>query len=155
MSFRDARTLGTSIGSTYREALELSDENQSRLAQLMTIWVSGYIEVICKAVLLTYTEKKSDEIVAKFVGQILQKMRNPRTKEISDLVRSFDKGRADELKEFFQGRIKESVDSVVALRNEIAHGRPPAHATIANVKKQFDDSREFATKLKELFGVDT
>ena len=59
MSFRDARTLETSIDSTYREALEFSDENQSRLAQLMTIWVSVYVEVICKAVLLAYTERKS------------------------------------------------------------------------------------------------
>lgn len=150
MSVRDARILETSIDSTYEEALELSDENQFRLAQLMTIWVSSYLEVICRNVLLAYTERKSDEAVARFVGQRLQRIRSPNTEEILSLVRSFDEDRANELKEFFQGRIKESVDGVVALRNRIAHGGS-AYTTIANVKTQFDDSRELATKLKELF----
>ena len=150
MSVRDARILETSIDSTYQEALELADENQFRLAQLMTIWVSGYLEVTCRDVLLTYTERKSDEAVARFVGQNLQRMRGPNTEEIFKLVRSFDKDRANELKEFFQGRIKESVDGVVALRNQIAHGGP-ANTTIANVKTQFEDSKRLAGKLKELF----
>ena len=152
MSVRDARTLEVSIDSTYKEALGLADENQSRLAQLMTIWVSGYLEVTCRDVLLTYTEGKSDKAVTRFVDQNLQRMRSPNTQEILKLVRSFDEGRADELKEFFQGRIKESVDGVVALRNRIAHGGP-ANTTIANVMRQFDDSRRLATKLKELFAV--
>ena len=152
MSVRDARTLEISIDSTYREALGLADENQSRLAQLMTIWVSGYLEITCRDVLLAYTERTSDKAVTRFVDQNLQRMRSPNTQEILNLVRSFDKDRAEELKEFFQGSIKESVDGVVALRNQIAHGGP-ANTTIANVKKQFDDSRKLATKLKELFAV--
>ena len=150
MSVRDARILKTSIDSTYQEALELADEDQFRLAQLMTIWVSGYLEVTCRDVLLTYTERKSDEAVARFVGQNLQRMRSPNTEEIFKLVHSFDKDRANKLKEFFQGRIKESVDGVVALRNQIAHGGP-ANTTIANVKTQFEDSKRLAGKLKELF----
>ena len=116
----------------------------------MTIWVSGYLEVTCRNTLLTYTENKSDKAVARFVNKQLERMRNPKTKEILRLVRSFDEDRANELKEFCQGRIKESVDSVVTLRNQIAHGESE-HATIAKVKTQFDDSRELARKLKELF----
>ena len=79
-------------------------------------------------------------------------MRSPNTEEILKLVGSFDKGRANELKGFFRGRIKESVDGVITLRNQIAHGES-APATIAKVKTQFDDSRELARKLKELFDV--
>ena len=152
MSVLDAQFLETSIDSTYEEALGLADENQSRLAQLMTIWVSGYLEVTCRNVLLKYTERKSDKAVARFVGQRLRRIRSPNTEEILSLVRSFDEDRADELKEFFQGRIKESVDGVVALRNQIAHGKS-ANTTIANVKTQFEDSKRLAGKLKELFDV--
>lgn len=152
MSVRDARTLEIAIDSTYEAALEFSDENQSRLAQLMTIWISGYLEVTCRDVLLTYTEGKSDESVARFVSQNLQRMRSPNTEEILRLVRSFDENRANELKEFFQGRIKESIDSVVHLRHQIAHGRS-MNATIETVKTQFDDSKQLAEKLKELFTV--
>ena len=152
MSILDAQFLEMSINSTYKEALELADENQSRLAQLMTIWISGYLEVTCRNVLLKYTERKSDKAVARFVGQRLRRIRSPNTEEILSLVRSFDEDRADELKEFFQGRIKESVDGVVALRNQIAHGKS-ANTTIANVKTQFEDSKRLAGKLKELFDV--
>ena len=150
MSVRDARTLETSIDSTYKEALELSDENQSRLAQLMTIWVSGYLEVTCRNTLLTYTEKKSNESVARFVSKQLERMRSPNTEEILKLVGSFDTARANELKEFFRGRIKESVDGVVTLRNQIAHG-VSVNTTIVDVKTRFEDSKKLAGKLEELF----
>lgn len=154
MSVRDARTLKLAIDSTYEAALLSSDENQTRLAQLMAIWVSGYLEVTCRDVLLTYAEKNSDKRVARFVGQRLRRIRSADTEEILNLVRSFDKERAAELREFVRGRIKESVDGVVNLRNQIAHGRS-INATIETVKKQFDDSRQLAEKLKELFGADT
>ena len=71
--------------------------------------------------------------------------------EILKLVASFDKDRANELEKFITRKsIKESVDSVVALRNKIAHGTS-VDTTIANVKNQFEDSKRLAGKLKELF----
>lgn len=155
MSVRDARTLELAIDSTYEAALGFSDENRSRFAQLMIIWVSGYLEVTCRDVLLTYAERKSDESVARFVGQQLRRLRSPDTRAILNLVNSFDESRARELKEFIsRERIRESVDGVVRLRNQIAHGRS-MNATIETVKTQFDDSRQLAEKLKELFGADT
>ena len=72
--------------------------------------------------------------------------------QILDLVGSFDKDREQQLREFVRGRIRASVNSVVNLRNEIAHGRS-MDATIETVKAQFEDSRQLAGKLKELFAV--
>ena len=116
----------------------------------MTIWVSGYLEVTCRNTLLTYTERKSDEAVTRFVDKQLKRMRSPNTEEILKLVSSFDTVRANELKEFFRGRIKESVDGVVASRNLIAHG-VSVDTTIADVKTRFEDSKKLAGKLEELF----
>ena len=153
MSARDSRTLEIAIISAYKGARRLSYENQSRLAQLMTIWVSGYLEVTCRDVLLTYTENTSDASVVRFVDQRLRRLRSPDTKEILNLVGSFDKNRAEELKKFISRRgIKESVDSVVELRNRIAHGIS-TDTTITRVKIQFEDSKKLAEKLKELFTV--
>jgi len=153
MSVRDARFLETSIDSAYKEALELGDENQSRLAQLMTIWVSGYLEVSCRDVLLAYVENTSNESVTRFVSRRLRRIRRPNTSGILELVASFDEGRAKELGKFIDRKgIKDSVDSVVALRNQIAHGMS-ANTTITSVKTQFEDSKKLAEKLKELFAV--
>ena len=151
MSIRDSQTLEFTIESTSKDARSLSDENQSKLAQLMTVWISGYLEVTCRDVLLTYVEKTSDEGVARFVAQRLRRIRSPNVDEILKLVASFDKDRANELEKFITRKsIKESVDSVVALRNKIAHGTS-VDTTIANVKNQFEDSKRLAGKLKELF----
>lgn len=152
MSVRDARTLEIAIDSTYESALGFSDEDRSRFAQLMTVWISGYLEVTCRDVLWTYAERESDEAVARFVGRRLRRIRSPNMDQILDLVGSFDKDREQQLREFVRGRIRASVNSVVNLRNEIAHGRS-MDATIETVKAQFEDSRQLAGKLKELFAV--
>ena len=121
----------------------------------MAVWISGYLEVTCRDVLLTYAERRSNESVARFVGLQLRRLRSPNTRAILNLVDSFDESRAKELEKFIsQKGIKDSIDGVVALRNQIAHGIS-ANTTITNVKAQFDDSRQLAEKLKELFGVDT
>ena len=117
----------------------------------MTIWVSGYLEVTCRDVLSTYAESTSDASVARFVGQKMQRFYNPRTREILRLVKSFDEDRARKLKQFIdREELRESVDSVVTLRNRIAHG-VSVDTTIANVKIQFEASKRLAGKLKELF----
>ena len=151
MSVRDSRTLEIAIESARKEAQDLTNENQARLAQLITVWICGYLEVSCRDVLLTYAERKSNASVARFVRQRLRRIRSPDTAEILNLVRSFDKDRAAELDDFVRGRIEESINSVVQLRNRIAHGQPEDAPTIARVKAQFDDSRKLATKMKELF----
>ena len=147
---RNSRILEKEIESACRGARNLSIEDQSRLAQLITIWISGYLEVTCRNVLLSYAKRRSDASVARFVSQRLRRTRSPKTEEILRLVGSFDTNRAGKLKTFIQGRIGESVDGVVALRHGIAHGQPES-VTIARVEEQFEDSRKLAAKMKELF----
>ena len=150
MSIRDSQTLEFSIVSTGKKARSLSDENQSRLAQLMTIWISGYLEITCRDVLLAYVERKSDESVARFASQRLRTIRSPHTNEILKLVGSFDEDRAAKLQAFVRGRIADSVNSVVDRRNQIAHGQS-IDTTLTTVEMQFEDTRKLAGKLKELF----
>lgn len=76
---------------------------KARLAQLTTVLISGYLEVICRDVLLTYVEKTSDKGVARFVGRRLKRIRSPEANNILELVRSFDEERANELNKFLEG----------------------------------------------------
>ena len=152
MSVRDSRTLEIAIESARKEAQDLTDENQARLAQLITVWICGYLEVTCRDVLLSYVEEHSDDAsVARFASQNLRRIRNPSTEGILELVKSFDKDRAEVLNDFIQGRVAESVNSVVKSRQGIAHGRPVGGLTIEQVWDQFDDSRKLAAKMRELF----
>ncbi len=86
----------------------------------------------------------------RFVSRNLERFVNPNMRRIVDLIGSFDKDKARELKEFASGSIKDSVDGIVAQRNNIAHGRS-SDTTIANVTRQFDDAKKLIEKLRSLF----
>lgn len=150
MSIRDSDRLKAAINAAHAEAGNLSNENQSRLAQLMTIWGSGFLEARCREILRSYSERHSGPLVCRFVSQSLERFNNPRADRIFDLVRSFDKERAIQLEEFAKGSIRESVNGMVAQRHRIAHGRS-TDTTITRISLQFEDAKKFAKKLEELF----
>lgn len=151
--FGDSHRLKAAIDSARADANQLSSENQSRLAQLMTIWASGYLEATCREVLRDYARYRSDPSVQRFVSRNLDRFRNPTMDNVVNLIRSFDEIRARQLEEFARGSIKESVNGMVAQRHRIAHGRS-TDTTIARVSQQFEDARKIANKLKILFQPD-
>ena len=151
--FGDSHRLKAAIDSARATAHQLSSENQSRLAQLMTIWASGYLEATCREVLRAYARQRSDPSVLRYVSRNLERFRNPNMDNILNLIRSFDEDSARQLEDFASGSIKESVNGIVAQRHRIAHGRS-TDTTIARVNQQFDDARKFTNKLKALFDRD-
>ena len=78
MSFRDSHLLENAINSARNEARDLSYENQARLAQLMTVWASGYLEATCRDVLRTYAEQRAEPSVARFVSLNLDRFSSPK-----------------------------------------------------------------------------
>ena len=153
MRFGDSHRLEAAIVSAREEARELSIENRSRLAQLMTIWASGYLETTCREVLRAYAEQNADPKVLRFVSQNLGRFSNPNMERILNLVRSFDKDSASQLEDYARGSIKESVNGMVAQRHRIAHGRS-TDTTIARISEQFEDAKKLANKLKSLLQQD-
>ena len=153
MRFGDSHRLEAAIVSARAEARELSNENRSRLAQLMTIWASGYLETTCREVLRAYAEQHADPKVLRFVSQNLERFGNPNMERILNLVRSCDKDSASQLEGYARGSIKESVNGMVAQRHRIAHGRS-TDTTIARVSEQFEDAKKLANKLKSLLQQD-
>ena len=152
MSVRDTQNLEVAIEEARKDSRGLSEENQARLAQLITVWICGYLEVTCRDVLLSYVEEHSnDASVVRFASQNLRRIRNPSTQGILDLVKSFDKDRAEKLGNCIRGQVAESINSVVESRQGIAHGRPVGGLTIEQVWNQFNDSKELAAKMRELF----
>ena len=152
MSFRESRYLENTISSARDEARNLSEGGRSWLAQLMTVWASGYLEATCRDVLRTYAEQRAEPSVARFVSRNLDRFSSPKMENILTLVRSFDKNRADDLEEFADGSVKESVNSIVGLRNQIAHGRP-TNVSVGRISQYFEDAKKFARKLETLFNT--
>ena len=151
MSFRDRQRLKTAIDSARNEALspQLSDENKARLAQLMTVLASGYLETTCREVMLAYTQGRAQPNIVNFVSHKLSRIPNPKMENILQLIREFDQDVANKLERFSDGEIKESVNSIVGIRNQIVHGRS-ASISVARITQYFDNARKLARKMEEL-----
>ncbi len=151
MSFQDSRRLETAIDSARNDAAspQLSEENKVWLAQLMTIWASGYLEAMCRGAVLEYTRKRANPKVVNFVSRSLDRFPNPSMDNILNLVQRLDSDIADDLRDFVDENISESVNSIVGLRNRIAHGRF-ANISVGRITEYFDNARKFARKMEEL-----
>ena len=151
MSFRDSKRLETAIDSARDEAAspQLSEENKARLAQLMTVWASGYLEAVCRDAVLAYTKNRAHPTVVNFVSRSLSRFQNPRMENILTLVRGIDGDIADDLGNYADDSIKESVNSIVGIRHRIAHGHS-ANISVGQVTQYFEDAKKLARKMEDL-----
>ena len=115
----------------------------------MTIWASGYLEATCRDAVLAYTRNRAHPTVVNFVSRSLNRFRNPRMENILTLVRGIDDDIADDLDDYADGSIKESVNSIVGIRHLIAHGRS-ANISIGRVTQYFEDAKKLARKMEDL-----
>lgn len=153
MSYRDSKRLEQAIKSARDEApTGMSDANRAWLAQIMTIWASGYLEATCRSELAAYASRKGGHPhVVNFAVRNIERFRNPKIDRILDLIRRFDKDLATRLEASVDDRIKESVNSIVGLRNQVAHGRS-SDVTITRIGAHFENAQRFARKLKDVLG---
>lgn len=144
--------LESAIKSVFHDcdSQEMDAVTLGRLAQLVAVWASGYLESACREVVLAYASRRADEAVVNYVGRTLDRFSNPRMNRILELLRAFDEDATDELKMFAGGKIEASVNSIVSNRHRIAHGRS-SQITMIQVKGYYEDARQLASKMRELF----
>ena len=152
MTYSDRARLESSINQAYElvTTQEVSVQNQAWIAQIMTIWVSGYIEATCKDILNEFSKNGSNPKVFNYVNWHLNRFQNPKMERILELVSQFDDDLAIVLREFSDGPIKESVNSVVGVRHRIAHGNS-ANISVGRIMGYFKYVKRLANKLEELF----
>lgn len=152
MRFRDSQRLEVAFNGLREEAesLGLSSENKTKLAELMTIWASAYLEASCREIMMSYTKRRAAPAVTAYVIHHLNRFYNPKTDKILMLVRRFDENIAEDLEEFSRGQITDSINSIVANRHRIAHGRASG-INMAQIVQYFEDARVFTRKMAVLF----
>lgn len=152
MSFRDRMRLESAINSVFQDcdSREMGAVTLGRLAQLVTVWASGYLESACREIVLGYAGRRADENVVNYISRTLDKFSNPKMHKILELLHAVDHDATDELRLFADGRIEASVNSIVSNRHRIAHGRS-SQITMVQVKGYYEDARRLTKKMKELF----
>jgi hypothetical protein len=113
-------------------------ELQSQWARYLCVLVSGFLEISICAIYGEFARRTASPYVANFVKYELGSFQNPKMGKILDLTRAFNSQWANQLEVATEGQLKDAVNSVVANRIQIAHGRDVG-ITYARIKGYYED----------------
>lgn len=97
-------------------------ELQSDFARFLCVLVSGFLEMAVKALIQEHTRQSGAATIQKYVEQKTRNFSNANAGKLINLLNSFDAEWGRQLECFLVDEFKDAVDSVVNLRNQIAHG---------------------------------
>ena len=99
-------------------------ELQAHWGRYLCVLVAGFLENAIAEIYTDFVNSAASEPVASFASLTLGRIQNPNSQRFVDTARSFKQSWAEDLEKFLmeQGR-KEAIDSIIANRHAIAHGR--------------------------------
>ena len=126
MSVREVEDYKKRLDNLFKLTSSISFDEQELKAQMarhLCVLVSGFIEVSVRAIYVAYTKNKASPYVSNYVEAKLSDLRNIHMKKLLDVTRSFSPAWEETLSVATAGELADAVNSVVALRNQIAHGQ--------------------------------
>lgn len=97
-------------------------EIESHWAKYLCVLVSGFVETSVCAIYSRYAQGKAGPYVTNYVCSRLNRFTNPNMEDICQLTGLFNARWRERLERATAGELKDAIDSVVANRNQIAHG---------------------------------
>ena len=99
-------------------------EMQAHWAKYLCVLSAGFLENALTQIYISFCRNAASEPVANYTSLSLTKIQNPKCTKFVELAASFKKEWGDELEKFVSdGGRKEALDSIVANRHLIAHGK--------------------------------
>ena len=139
--------LGTLL--KYSPSSDDLDELQAHWARYLCVLVSGYLEVAVRATLRDFAARQVSPNVERFVDQQLNRFNNPKFARIIELTGSFSPLWAESLRDASEGEIKDHINSIVANRHLIAHGRD-SEVTLVRVREWYSSAKKLIRELENL-----
>jgi hypothetical protein len=97
-------------------------ELQSDFARYLCVLVSGYLERAVAELVLEHARRSGNPSLQRFVELNTRRFTNANAERLQNLLGSFDPDWRQTLESFLVDELKDAVDSIVNLRNTIAHG---------------------------------
>ncbi|MDE1976468.1 MAG: hypothetical protein KGI84_04315 [Elusimicrobia bacterium] len=113
------------LDATFKRAggIDADPELLSDFARYLCVLVSGFLEQAVIEILLEYARLHSDERIQLNIERRLRRLTNVKANRLLETVGSFDKDWYHSLEPILVDQNKAALDSIVALRNKIAHGQ--------------------------------
>jgi hypothetical protein len=125
MKNREAIRYKHRLDNLFKKASAMTSdiELQSHWSRYLCVLVSGFLEVSVSSIYSEYTLKRANQNISNYVTQRLDGFQNPNMTKIVNLTSAFNQDWGAELEKQTKGALKNSIDSICANRNLIAHGK--------------------------------
>lgn len=141
------------LDATFKRVKEAGPdlEIQSDFARYLCVLVSGFLEKSISELVVQHSRNIGVPTLQRFVHQRTKLFANAKTQKISDLLGDFDPDWKLKFDRHVAGEIRDAIDAVVSLRNQIAHGQSVGvtFATIADYYVRVQKATEFIADLCE------
>jgi hypothetical protein len=117
--------LRSQLDATFKRARSLQEadlETQADFARYLCILVSGFLEQSVAELVLEHARKNGGPTLQRHVEHNTRRFTNANAQKLKELMGSFSPDWRLKLDSFLVDEFKDAVDSVVSLRNLIAHG---------------------------------
>lgn len=118
------------IDALFRKVGSITDPaDQGEWSKYLCILVSGFIEESLRILLEEYTRSHSSPVIQNFVSGEVKEITNCKTSKIATILHRFNPTWENDFINQIQAKsritneIKDSLDSVIANRHRIAHGK--------------------------------
>jgi RiboL-PSP-HEPN len=126
------------IESTFDRASAVTDlQTQADLAKYLCVLTSGLLEQAARQLYGEHTRQSASPRVLRYVERRLEFFQNPNAQKLIALAGDFDPAWGAELEGFLVDERRDHVNSVVANKNQIAHGENVG-ITYMRAKEYFD-----------------
>lgn len=150
---RDVAAMKARLDATFLRVSRLPDDDlevRSDFARYLCILVSGFIENAMTVLATAYCRERSQVPVGNYAGNQLRRLQNLNSKRLEQVVGTFERSWRDELNGFLEGPRKEALDSVLSLRNQIAHGGSVG-LTYVRIQEYYSHIKEIVDFLEKRF----
>jgi len=118
--------------------MQADHEVLAHWARYLCVLTSGFIENSLRLILRDYTTRHANEFVAKFVWARIKDLTNLNDEKIASTLAAFNPIWRETFCARRSQEQKDAIDSVLANRHQIAHGRSVG-LTMARMRQYYDD----------------
>ena len=119
---------------------QCDEEVKSVISNALCIRLSGLLEVALKSRISDYSERKSPKEINRFLTQKFKDITNLKSSKLCDVVGQFSASWKEKFEDAFDNnsQMKSSLDSLITVRNNYAHGQS-TNITEKSLKQYYID----------------
>jgi RiboL-PSP-HEPN len=124
-------------------------EIRSDYARYLCVLVSGFVETAVAELAIDHCRNRAPTSVSNYASNQLGRIQNLKGQKLLQVVASFEKKWSIDLSTFMDGARKDALDSVVNLRNQIAHGESVS-LSLGRITQYFEKIDEIVVYIEKL-----